>query len=712
MLKLVNTFGMDEIELYIEQVTVQPRRDEDEEECESQEGDDHSGRAEDIQHDGDGVFEFIDEENNNVNVVSSFLALHEAMEGKQGRYVSVDGESCAMSNNPDPEDPIEFSLFSGEFMVGQVFNLKADLQHTAKLYSISAHQEYVVVESTTKLLVLRCKKAKQSQCPWKLRAMVVKGTTSFAINKYNGPHKCLNPCLNRDHQQLDSNLIVAHIQGMIKAQFTLSVAAIQASIVEKFGYQISYKKTSKAKLKALTNLFGDFYKLYAELPHFFIALEQANPGCVVISKTFPSIMENIEIFQRVFWTFHPSIEGFKHCRPILSIDGTYLYGKYKGTLMIAMGCDRNNQLFSLAFALIEDQHPGIMAAMSDVHLGCYVVVRMEQCANRLASNEEYTPYVDAKIKANVVKMGSHEIVLYDHIRGQFHVKTNKGIKSSSTRGQTYRINLQEYACTCDMEYRGHSSDRDPLDTFVLVLQDRHKSHLVDSGQLASVLTCRQHISRFMWEWEMDSRLQPYIILSGFYGEYLIGHITLDWGLITSLVERWRPETHTFHLPVGEMTITLQDVAVILGLRIHGLPITGTCDIDCAVLAHLYRELCRASLDGATDIAGCVTLLQRLHVGRPDFGRPPTFPTAQHLEHDAVDDLPAEQLDHGLQDKALLHEGLPADLLGCRWKVPLSWAQNPSRVLTFYRDQLDAQTHDQVLWEPYMGDLVAHLPGYL
>ena len=55
---------------------------------------------------------------------------------------------------------------------------------------------------------------------------------------------------------------------------------------------------------------------------------------------------------------------------------------------------------------------------------------------------------------------------------------------------------------------------------------------------------------------MDSHLQPYIILSGFYGEYLIGHITLDWGLITSLVERWLPETHTFHLPVGEMTITL------------------------------------------------------------------------------------------------------------------------------------------------------------
>ena len=39
----------------------------------------------------------------------------------------------------------------------------------------------------------------------------------------------------------------------------------------------------------------------------------------------------------------------------------------------------------------------------------------------------------------------------------------------------------------------------------------------------------------------------------------------------------------FHLPVEEMTITLQDVAIILGLRIDGPAVTGTCVFDVAKL---------------------------------------------------------------------------------------------------------------------------------
>ena len=58
----------------------------------------------------------------------------------------------------------------------------------------------------------------------------------------------------------------------------------------------------------------------------------------------------------MFWSFKPSIEGFEHCHLVLSIDGTHFYGKYKGMLLIAMGCDGNNQLFLLEFAIIEGKN--------------------------------------------------------------------------------------------------------------------------------------------------------------------------------------------------------------------------------------------------------------------------------------------------------------------------------------------------------------------
>ena len=44
---------------------------------------------------------------------------------------------------------------------------------------------------------------------------------------------------------------------------------------------------------------------------------------------------------------------------------------------------------------------------------------------------------------------------------------------------------------------------------------------------------------------------------------------LDRGLLCGFVERWHAETNNFHLPVGEMTITLDNVSNLLHLPIVG-----------------------------------------------------------------------------------------------------------------------------------------------
>ena len=103
--------------------------------------------------------------------------------------------------------------------------------------------------------------------------MVVRDTCLFVINKYKGLHTSVNHCLNQDHHQLDSNLVVAHIKAIIKEQFTLTTTAIQASVMEKKGNEISYKNALDGKHKAIRQLFCDFSQSYTEMPRLFLAIE-------------------------------------------------------------------------------------------------------------------------------------------------------------------------------------------------------------------------------------------------------------------------------------------------------------------------------------------------------------------------------------------------------------------------------------------------------
>ena len=41
------------------------------------------------------------------------------------------------------------------------------------------------------------------------------------------------------------------------------------------------------------------------------------------------------VLYRVFWSFAQMEHAFQFCRPVVLVDGTFLIGKYMGTLMMA-----------------------------------------------------------------------------------------------------------------------------------------------------------------------------------------------------------------------------------------------------------------------------------------------------------------------------------------------------------------------------------------
>ncbi|XP_030957668.1 protein MAINTENANCE OF MERISTEMS-like [Quercus lobata] len=128
-------------------------------------------------------------------------------------------------------------------------------------------------------------------------------------------------------------------------------------------------------------------------------------------------------------------------------------------------------------------------------------------------------------------------------------------------------------------------------------QDKHRSSLLldahlEGEEVPGVLTCRNRDKGLLQGGVdgLDPRILAYITDAGLDGLLRVPRMDIDHALITALVERWRPETHSFHLPHGEMTITLQDMEVIMGVPVDGLPL-----VESIPSTGSWRDVCRRLL---------------------------------------------------------------------------------------------------------------------
>ncbi|KAL5161713.1 hypothetical protein HKD37_07G018958 [Glycine soja] len=108
----------------------------------------------------------------------------------------------------------------------------------------------------------------------------------------------------------------------------------------------------------IKTLIADMHQRY--LPVWLTAAQHFVPGTIVKYKTSSSMEEGDDdpprvILNRLFWAFNPCIEGFKYCKPLVQVDGTFLTGKYHSTLLTAIRQDGSRNNFSLAFAIIESE---------------------------------------------------------------------------------------------------------------------------------------------------------------------------------------------------------------------------------------------------------------------------------------------------------------------------------------------------------------------
>ncbi|RYR59868.1 hypothetical protein Ahy_A05g025833 [Arachis hypogaea] len=135
------------------------------------------------------------------------------------------------------------------------------------------------------------------------------------------------------------------IKSLVETDPLLKVKSVIAEVQSKFNYTVSYRKAWLAKKNSVEKIFGGWEASYEALPIWFEAMCHKEPSAV---------------------SYYPCIRAFRHCKPVVQVNGTHLYRKYKGCLLVAVSQDGNNNIVPIAFAIVEVTRDGV-GLISDRH---------------------------------------------------------------------------------------------------------------------------------------------------------------------------------------------------------------------------------------------------------------------------------------------------------------------------------------------------------
>ncbi|KAK9997358.1 hypothetical protein SO802_022044 [Lithocarpus litseifolius] len=233
----------------------------------------------------------------------------------------------------------------------------------------------------------------------------------------------------------------------------------------------------------------------------------------------------------------------------------------------------------------------------------------------------------------------------------------------------------------------------PENNSLLTQQQNHRSEAIWNED-PSPLTCRGRSKEMANITMQDNQVIDIIKLVGLEGLFRAPSKAIDHCLISALIEQWRPEIHTFQLPHGEMSITLEDVEVILGLPIDGEVLVGPIAVEDGD----WKQLCVELLGFGVPAKDSTTLVGQIIL-------------ISHLVQCIAKPLPKDAIEMQIHQYArcyilaLLGDKIFMDKLEDRvGAVPSPKSRPSGMALIYYREQLVKMQPGQIMWQPYEADL--------
>jgi hypothetical protein len=168
----------------------------------------------------------------------------------------------------------------------------------------------------------------------------------------NDEHHCAQ---NRDNRLVTARVIAERYEHFILANPMWKIESMKATVLQDMFADVTPSKCKHAKKLVMDRLMSGMKNEYTRVFDYQLELLRSNPGSTVYVCLDPTNMDQ-NIFQSFYVCFHALKEGFKAgCRQVIGLDGCFFKGAVKGELLCAIGRDANNQMYPVAWAVVEQE---------------------------------------------------------------------------------------------------------------------------------------------------------------------------------------------------------------------------------------------------------------------------------------------------------------------------------------------------------------------
>ncbi|XP_037473932.1 uncharacterized protein LOC119349951 [Triticum dicoccoides] len=236
---------------------------------------------------------------------------------------------------------------------GSLFRSMNEIRMLMRTFAIRGKFDIKTKDSDTTRFVGHCK---GNACPWRITARTIEDGKTVRVNKIVKPHKCSSTAAVIT-SMADQAWVAEKAMGYLQTEPNIGASELRKKLQAEYKCTIGYHTVDKGKERAKNSLYGTWGKSFQSLLNFKAEIDKRSPGSIVEVDVK---REGGEVhFRRFFMALKPCIDGFlAGCRPYVSIDSTFLTGKWNGQLAACTALDGQNWMFPLAFGFFGTETEG------------------------------------------------------------------------------------------------------------------------------------------------------------------------------------------------------------------------------------------------------------------------------------------------------------------------------------------------------------------